>query len=507
MPINSGRIAKNTVFLYIRLVFVMGVTLYMSRVVLDKLGATDYGLYYVVYGVIGLVSFLNATLSSGTSRFITFELGRGNEKSLATTFSTTLLTHVGMALFIFLLGETLGLWYATHIMVVPEGRFDAAMWIYQISIISAVVGILLVPFYSEIIAHEQMNVYAFVGIYEAVAKLFVVYLIVKCPYDKLIVFAFLQFLVTFSTFLFYMWYTKRQFAEVSFCWVFNKKVFKGIALFSGWNLIATLSNTLMTQGVIMLFNLFFLPVVVAAQAIANQISQAIHLLVNNVRQAFNPQQIKLYAEEKFKESQYLTYLSAEFVFYLLLLIGVPCIMTMDTILDLWLVDVPEYTTNFARLVVLQSILSNFNAAFYTPMVAANKLAKNSYAAIVLCILQFGALWFLFYKGYGPLWARYLPIISTIIYSFVVKPYILWKDINYDICEIYHVVWHCTRVAIPIAIFCGLIFLFISQDTLWKCIIVVVLSVFVVIISVYFNITKDMRIKLQMYVISRLKKYY
>ena len=414
MAINSKRIAKNTVFLYIRLVLVMGVTLYMSRVVLDKLGASDYGLYYVVYGVIGMVSFLNTTLSSGTSRFITFALGKGDEKSLATTFSTTMLTHVGMAIFILILGETVGLWYATHIMVVPEDRFSAAMWVYQISIISTMVSILLVPFYSEIMAHERMNVYAFVGIYEAVAKLSVVYMLVKVPHDKLVVFAFLQFLVNLSTFLFYVWYTRRQFKEVRFSIEFDKNIFKSIAKFSGWNMIATLSNTLMTQGVIMLFNLFFLPVVVAAQSIANQISQAIHLLVNNVRSAISPQVIKLYAEENYKESQRLTFLSSEFIFYLLLLIGVPCLMTMDQILSIWLVEVPEYTAGFARWVVLQAILSNFNAAFYTPMIAANKLSKNSYAAIILCVAQFVVLWVLFYMGEGPMWARYLPIVSTVI---------------------------------------------------------------------------------------------
>lgn len=504
MPINSNRIAKNTVFLYIRLVLVMGVTLYMSRVVLDKLGASDYGLYYVVYGVIGLVSFLNTTLSSGTSRFITFELGRGNSKTLATTFSTTLITHIGMALLIFIFGETMGLWYATHIMVVPDGRMNAAMWVYQISIISTMVSIIHVPFYSEIMAHERMNVYAFVGIYEAVAKLAVVYMLTICPYDKLVAFGFLHFLVTLSTFLFYLWYSKRQFEEITFKIDFDKKIFKSIAKFSGWNMIATLSNTLMSQGVIMLFNLFFLPVVVAAQAIASQISQAIHLLVNNVRHAVSPQIIKLYAEKNYKESQRLTFLSAEFIFYLLLLIGVPCIMAMDQILSLWLVDVPDYTSSFARLIVLQAILSNFNAAFYTPMVAANKLAKNSYAAIILCVLQFVLLWFLFYLGYGPMWARYLPIVSTVIYSFVVKPYILWKDIEYDLGEIYQVVWHCARVTIPISITCIVLYILYPQDTLLKGITIILLSLIIVTFFSYLNMSRHVRKKIHTYVLTKIR---
>lgn len=504
MPINSKRIAKNTVFLYIRLVFVMGVTLYMSRVVLDKLGASDYGLYYVVFGVIGMVSFLNTTLSSGTSRFITFALGRGDLKKLSVTFTTTLITHICMALLILIIGETIGLWYATHVMVVAEDRMLAAMWVYQISILSSMISILHVPFYSEIMAHERMNVYAYVGIYEALAKLFVVYLLVNSPFDKLVSFAFLQFLVSFSTFLFYVWYSRKQFEEVSFKMVFEKDIFKSIAKFSGWNVIATLSNTLMSQGVIMLFNLFFLPVVVAAQAIANQISQAILMLVNNVRHAVSPQIIKLYAEKNYKESQRLTFLSAEFIFYLLLLLGVPIIMSMDHILNIWLVEVPEYTSSFARLIVLQAILSNFNAAFYTPMVAANKLSKNSYSAIFLCILQFILLWFLFYCGSSPLWARYLAIISTIIYSFIVKPYILWKDIEYDLKELYYVIWHCTRVIIPIGFVCMLVYFFIPQDTLWKSIVLFIISIIVVAFVSYMNMSNNIKKRVLGFVLRKVK---
>lgn len=462
MAIDSKRIAKNTGFLYVRLLLVMGVNLYAARVVLEVLGATDYGLYYAVFSVVGLLSFLNGTLSGGTSRFITYELGRGNTDQLKLTFDTTLVTHGLLAGIIFVLGETIGLWYASHVLVVPPERFHAALVVYQISLASTMLSIIQVPFSAEIIAHERMNVYAYFGIYEALAKLAVIYLLVHTGFEKLEFYALLQGGVVLSVTLFNIYFSKSRFEEVSFAMSFDKNIFISILKFSGWNIIANISETLMSQGVIMLYNLFFLPVVVAAQAIANQIAQALSQLINNVRQAVNPQIIKLFADEQHEESKKLTLTSAEYIFYILLLLGVPCIMIMPKLLNIWLVKVPEYTVAFARLIIIQQILGNFSAAFYTPMLAANKLAKNSIASVLLCIFQFAILWIMFQLGFGPLWARYLGILSAIAFSFIVKPYILWKDIDYNLKEIYVKIGKCMVVLltvilvnIPLYIICDL----------------------------------------------------
>lgn len=506
MAIDSKRIAKNTIFLYTRLILVMGVQLYSSRVILDKLGATDYGLYYVVFSVIGLLSFLNGTLSSGTSRFITFELGKGNKDKLRTTFSTTLILHILLAIIILIFGETIGLWYAHNVMIVPDERMDAAMIVYQISIISSMISIIQVPFTSEIMAHEKMNIYAYLGIYEAFAKLAVVFLIIHISFDKLVFFAVLQSIVVLSVFCFYICYSKKRFQEVTFNIYFDKGTFKSILKFSGWNIIANLSNTLMIQGVIMLFNLFFAPVVVAAQAISNQISHALMQFVNNVRQAVNPQVIKLYADKQHKESQRLTYMSAEYIFYLLLLLGVPCIMIMPALLDLWLVDVPDYAIMFAQLIIVQDILGNFNAAFYTPMLAANKLSKNTYASVVLCLLQFVLLYILFKFGCGPLWARYLALVSCVCFSFLIKPYILWKDINYNLKDIYKCIWQCTKVMIIVTAICVFIYLYIPQTTFLQSAIVAILSIIVVISCIFMFMDYSMRKKIVDTLISRIKHH-
>lgn len=505
MALDSKRIAKNTIFLYARLILVMCVQLYSSRVILDKLGATDYGLYYVVFGVIGLLSFLNGTLSSGTSRFITFELGKGDKDRLQTTFSTTLISHILLAGIILLVSETAGIWYAHNIMVVPEGRMDAAMIVFQISILSTMISILQVPFTSVIMAHEEMNIYAYLGIYEACAKLAVVFFIAHTSFDKLVFFATLQCIVVLSVFFFYIWYSKKRFEEVTLKRYFNKDIFISIIKFSGWNIIANLSNTLMRQGVIMLFNIFFTPVVVAAQALSNQISAALMQFVNNVRQAVNPQVIKLYADKQYKESQQLTFMSAEYIFYLLLLLGVPSIMVMPTLLDLWLVDVPEYSVAFAQLIIVQDILGNFSAAFYTPMLAANKLSKNSIASVFLCISQFALLWILFAQGLGPLWARYMALLSCVIFSFIVKPYILWKDIDYELKDIYKCIWQCMKIMLSVIALCVGIYLLIPQDSLLDTLLVVVLSVISVACTVLVFMDKVKKNNLKIIIIKKIKK--
>ena len=504
MAIDSKRIAKNTIFLYARLILIFGVSLYTSRVVLDKLGVNDYGLYNIIYSVIGLLSFLSATLSSGTSRFITFDIGKGELDKLKTTFSTALYVHIMLAGLILLLGETVGLWYATHVMVIPPERFVAVMIVYQVSILNTMFSIILVPFTSEVMAHERMDVYAYLGVIEVILKLLIAFILVKISTDKLIVYSFLVLSVALLIFIFYVWFTRKNFAEVRFSRRFDKSTFKAIMKFSGWNIIANLSNTLMKQGVIMLFNIFFAPVVVAAQAVSNQISAALMQFVNGVRNAINPQVIKSYADERYEDSKRLTLQSAEYVFDLLLLMGLPMIMIMDSFMHLWLIDVPDYAVVFAQLIIVQDILGNFSAAFYTPMVAANKIEKNTYASVVLCLSQFGLMWLLFKIGFEPIWARYLGIIFCCIWSFIVKPYILWHDINYTWKEMALCIFKSMRTFVVSGIICYLIYKMIPQTNFSMTVLVGFLTAISVAVVSFMFMDKAIRHRLLGVVLDRLK---
>lgn len=485
------------------MILIMGVTLYTSRVVLEVLGADDYGLYFTIFSVIGMLSFLNGTLSGGTSRFITFELGTGDEERLKTTFSTALSTHLMLSGIILLLGATVGLWYANDVLKVPDGQRSVALWVYLVSVISTIVSILQVPFIAEIIAHERMNVYAYLGIYEALAKLGVVFLLLHTSFVKIVFYAWLQLAVSGSVFLFYVLYNLNHFPEITFKNRFDKNIFKSMMSFSGWNIIANICNTLSQQGVIILFNFFFSPVVVAAQAISNQISQAAGNFVNNIRQAVNPQVIKLYADKQFKESQKLTLKSAEYIFYLLLLIGVPVIMVMPRLLSIWLTEVPEYSVAFARLMIIQLILDNFNSAFYTPMVAANKISKNAIWGSTLCGIQFVMTWLIFKIGGGPLWARYLAILTIIIFSFFIKPYILCKDINYPIKEMLCCIYQCLKAALPIALINAILYFTIPQKSLRDSVLILSLSVLSILSISYLLIGKSFRNKIFIFIKSKI----
>ena len=286
---GNKTIAKNTVFLYLRMTIVMLVTLYTSRVVLKELGVNDYGIYQAVGGVAGFIAFINNALSTGTSRFITFALGQNDGSVLRKTFSTALSSHIVLGLLIVLIAETVGLWYVKVKMVIPEERFTAALAVYQISILTTFISIIQVPFYAEVIAHEKMSVFAYAGIAEAVSKLGIVCLLSLGGVDKLVLYAMLLLLIHICIFCFYVFYSRRNFKESSFRLGFDKELFGQLFSFSGWSLFANGSIALSNQGILLLLNQFFSPAVVAARSISLQVNNAASSFVQNFRTAANPQ--------------------------------------------------------------------------------------------------------------------------------------------------------------------------------------------------------------------------
>lgn len=482
MSIDKKRIVRNTIFLFFRFTLILGVTFYVSRVLLDKLGVEDYGLYNVVYGVIGMLSFINGTLASSTSRFITYELGKENNERLTITFTTALYAHIILVAIILIIAMSFGIWYVCNVLVVPESRFNAAFIVYLISIFSTVLSILQVPFTAEIIAHERMDAYAYIGVFDAITRFAAAYALSYCSTDKLVFYACFLLLSNIFVFLLYVIYSKIHFPEIHFSIKIDRLILKDILKFSGWNILAKFSNTIIIQGIILLYNLFFAPAVVVAQAIGNQITHGISLLINNVRSAINPQVVKLYAKGNEKESEKLTIISAEYIFYLLMMICLPCILIMPTLLNLWLKETPEYTVLFARLLVFQFLLENFNNAFYQPLVAVNKISVNSILEGITCLLQFIILYCLFFFGYSPVWARYLGIWVVLFLSFVEKPLLLWKYLNFDLKKIFQSLFRCV-IALFIALllnFC--IYVHYKQENLTDSLLVVCLSTLSVIVS-------------------------
>ena len=365
---NNKRIAKNTLLLYFRTLFIMLVTLYTSRVVLNTLGVTDYGIYNVVGGVVAMFGFINGSMSSATQRYITFALGKGDQSNLQKVFSTALQIHVLIAVLIVVLGETVGLWFMYTQMQIPADRMDAAFWVLQCSIASTVIMIISVPYNADIVAHEKMSAFAYISILEAVLKLAVVYMLVVFSYDKLILYAFLILAVQLLIRLCYSRYCNRHFEESKYRHVWDKSLFKEMTGFAGWSMFGNLSSVLFSQGLNMLLNVFFGPVVNAARAVAVQVQSAIQQFVTNFQMALNPQITKTYAKGEMGEMHKLMFRSARFSFYLLFLLSLPVLFETDFILTVWLKTVPDHTIVFLRIMICTSLLYTLS----NPLMIANQ---------------------------------------------------------------------------------------------------------------------------------------
>lgn len=500
---NNKRIVKNTLFLYARMIFIMGVTLYTSRIVLDKLGVVDYGLYNAVGGLVAILGFLNGTLSTGTSRFLTFELGANNEKKLKSTFCTVFYSHLFLALGIALVMETVGLWFLYHQLVIPPERLSASVCVFHISILTTVISVTQVPYTSVIIAHENMSIYAYLGVFEALSKLVVVYLLSISSWDKLVFYAILIAVVQLILALSYRFYCIRHYKESRLIWYFDKRIFRKMLSFSGWSLIANLSEVLGNQGIIVLINMFFQPAIVAAQAIGNQITNAMVQFVSGFRTAVNPQIIKLYATQDYEASRKLTLQSSVYVFDLLLLLGLPVIVVMEPLLNLWLVQVPDYAVVFAQYIMIRQILGNFSSAFYVPMMASGELKSNSYACVWICLLGFAFLYLLFRLGCDVMFVQYIGIVQTCLFSFVVKPYILCQRIGYSWSEILR----CFLAALKVSVFPVVVSLTMLNVWEGNGFFYIVLKALIVAMSVAFSaymcLSKESRTKLHAFVYEKM----
>lgn len=503
---NNKRIAKNTMFLYFRMILIMGVTLYTSRVILDKLGVEDYGLYQVVGGVVGILSFLNGTLSTGTSRFLTYELGTGDKEKLKRTFSTGFYTHVILALIVVVLMETGGLWFLYNKLVIPPERLDACFWVFQLSVFTTFIAITQVPYTATIMAHERMGIYAYISIFEALAKLGVCYLLSISTIDRLIFYAVLIAIVQLLVALFYRIYSIKCFLESKLLWVFDRRILKSMMGFSGWNVLANISNMLGHQGTLVLINMFFTPVVVAAQAIAGQVSGAMMQFVNNFRVAINPQVIKLYAAGDKEGSKKLTLQTTVYCFDLILLLGLPAIIVMDKLMHLWLVEVPDYAVVFTQWIIVRQIVGTFSYSFYIPMMAANKMKTNSMAAVYLGMGEFVVLYVFLKLGFGPMWIQYLAFaITTVGFSLIVKPWILIREVDYNMKEIGQCYLTCLKTLL-LALLISAIPMFFLTDSIPHSVIKVCVSGMAVCLSSYLFMDKQTKKKLRVFVISKLLSY-
>ena len=357
---NNKRIAKNTLMLYARMILVMGVTLYTSRIILRALGVSDYGVYNVVGGVVSMFGFINTSLGGASSRFVTYALGKGDKKELQKIFNCVVTIHYLIAIIVLVLAETIGLWFVTEKLVIPDGRETAAFWVYQSSVLAAFIMLASTPFNGLIIAHERMGAFAYISIFETFSKLLICFLLFIIPFDRLIVYSALIVLMQIIVRLMYTVYCNKHFEESHYKLFWDKEKSKKIFAYAGWTMNGELAIVGYTQGLNILLNLFFGPVVNASRGIAVQVQGAVMQFFKNFQVAVRPQIIKSYAQGDLSYMHKLVLSCSRYSFYLMLIVSLPVLFQTEYILKLWLGIVPDHCVSFMQIMMFVGMNYTFN---------------------------------------------------------------------------------------------------------------------------------------------------
>ena len=428
---NNKRIAKNTLFLYLRTLLVMVISLYTSRVVLQVLGVENYGVYQVVGGLVAMFSVISSSLSSAISRFITFEIGTGNKEKLKRIFSTSIIIQACISAIVIILMEVIGLWFLHSKMQIPESRMYAAEWVLHCSLLTFCINLLSIPYNACIIAHEHMKAFAYVSIVEVLLKLVVVFLIAYSPIDKLILYAVLLTVVAAAIRFIYMYYCHRNFEESRTKLLFDKNILGEMFGFSGWSFFNNTAFILNNQGINMLMNIFFGVTVNAARGIAVQVENALLSFVNSFTTAVNPQITKSYAAGDLPAMHKLVCRGSKFSFFMMFILALPIVLEAEQILSIWLVNVPDYTVIFVQLSLVMGLCDCMGSAGYTACMATGKIKNYSIIITSISILEFPLAWFLFTRGYPPFSAYYTYIVVKIM-ALIARMFLLKKMVGLSV---------------------------------------------------------------------------
>ena len=415
---NNKRIAKNTLLLYFRMLLTMLVSLFTVRVVLSTLGVLDYGIYNVVGGVVGMFALLSNTMASASQRFFAFELGRNDFLQLKKTFALTVTIYLIIALIVIVLAETIGLWFLNHKMVIPINRLAAANWIYQFTIFSFVVSIITIPYNAAIIARENMKVYAYVSIIEVTLKLLIVYLLVLFTFDKLKLYGLLMFATSCMISSIYITISKRKYEECKFQFYWEKKLFKTLMSYSGWNLFGSLAGVFNNEGINILLNIFFGPIVNTARGIAFQVSTSVNQFVSNFITAVNPQITKYYAANEKEQMKKLVFQSSKLSFYLLFILSMPVLLETNFILTLWLKETPEYVIIFTRLVIIAALIDSLSYPLMTAAQATGDIKRYQTIVGSMMLLNLPISYCFLKLGFPPQTTMYVAIVVSFICLFL-----------------------------------------------------------------------------------------
>lgn len=421
---NNKHIVRNTMMLYMRMGITMLVGLYTSRVALQVLGVSDYGIYGVVGGIVVFMGFLNGAMSGATSRFLTYELGRGIEGKLKETFVSAFWVHLIIAVIIFVLAETVGLWFLYNKLVIPDVRMDAAFWVYQFSVASAVLGITQVPYNASVISHEDMDLYAYIEIANVLLKLLIVYLLMVITIDKLILYAALYFAVSFGIAMYYRWYCIHYYEDSHLTLTWDKEIVNKMLKFCGWDLYGNGCVVAKQQGINFLVNMFFGVTLNAGISIASVVSGTLSGFTSNITLALRPQIIKNYAQKDCIAMQNLMSQGIKYIILLQACCTIPFVLEADYVFHLWLDIVPPYAVLFCQWMFIASLFSASNGILIVAIHATGRIKYLSYISGSISVIQLPILYLLYLNGQNPAWAYILGVFGgtamVVVNTFIAK---------------------------------------------------------------------------------------
>ena len=452
---NSKRIAKNTLLLYFRMILIMVVSLYTSRIILNELGVEDFGIYNLVAGVVILFSFLSNAMITATQRYLSIAIGKKDEKYIQAVFSTSLLSHFFLIFFIFLAAETIGLWLINAKLEIPADRMSATNFVYQLAILTTCVNIIRIPYNASIIANERMSFFAYVSIVETFLKLSFVLALAITPGDKLVIYSFLLLLVAIVIDIAYWYYCQRFLLANKFYLKTNKKLFVELTSFSVWNLFGGLADIGYKQGTNIILNLFWGVSINAVLGITNQIRNALVPFIGNLQLAVNPQMVKSYALGDYEYFKILVYRISKYSYFLMLIIVFPIIFNIDLILELWLKNPPEHTAIFAMLTSVYCLVDSLTGPLWAAMQAGGKIKRFQIVTGICLLLNLPVSYLFLMYGYAP---SVVLIIQIVITGFTVgvrvlfvKYYLQFSIRNY-VREVIFPIVFVTVLSLPIALY-------------------------------------------------------
>lgn len=441
---NTNRIAKNTIALYCRTFITLVVSLYTSRIVLRELGITDYGIYNVIGGVVVLFTFMNSAMVSAVQRFLSFKIGQKDAEGERDIFNISILIHIGIAILVIVLAETVGLWFVNNKLSIPSDSYVAANWVYQFSVINIIIRILQIPYNACIIANEKMSFYAYLSIMESCGYLLVAFLLSALVSDRLVYYALMISLVVICVFFVYAVYCHRKFETCRFKIPHNKGLYRQLFSFSGWSVIGGFSVVCVQQGLGIIMNIFMGVVINAALGIVNQVIAGITTLISNLQTATHPQIIKSYAEKDIVYFNNLIFKSSKFSFFLLSIFVIPLFIYMDGILNIWLGVVPEYTSVFIRIMIFYTMIDALAGPFWIAIQATGRIKIYQILGSIIVLLNLPIAYVLLRMGISPVYVILFRVLIN-IGAYLFRVVYLRKIIDFDLGSYFN------KVIIPVCL--------------------------------------------------------